>query len=241
MSNNNKIQSIDPLVDKIMDKTAGSSYNKYIQNISEYTSTKSNKNTMTDFYNQFKPLDKILFKPAADNSYNIMRHLGYRSRIVGFIALVSVISGLYFIYDRKDNMSFLFLFFCFFISFFDKLYMNKLNNKAKNREMLSVLIKLTIHILLSLVLKLYIFNSNNCNLILNNMYLLIFMLVITIILTHHTEKIFKRKGIKSRKLLFVKRINIMMLLITSIYVINLIYKDAIDTSNNSIIDLFVQN
>jgi len=243
MSNNNKIQSIDPIIDKIMnqksDHDTESDYNKHIPELYEIIGQKPA--STIDFYNQFKPLDQILIKPLVNNSYQIMKHLGFKSKIVGFLTLYSFCIGSYFAYDNKDNLSWIFIFFSFFISFFDKLYLNKLDKKTKSKEMLSTLIKLTVHILLSIILKLYILNNNDCKIIKNNIYLLIFIILIIIILTHHTEKIFNKNNIKSKKLLFIKKINISIFLIFIIYIMYLSYNDSIDRSNNNLFDIFLFN
>ena len=229
---NNRLQSIDPIINKIINQSYNSDYKHKPK-----SNTKTNK-----FYDQFKPLDQILIKPIIDNSYIIMRELGYKSQIVGFISLLSFCIGLYFVYNRKNNLTWIFIFMSFFVSFFDKLYSDELDNKTKSREMLIIIIKLTIYVLLNMILNLYIFNKSDCKIIKNYIYLLVIILIIIKILIHHTEKIFIKEKIKSRKFLFLKRINNFIILICIIFIFYLSLNIRLDkTADNNLFNLFIKD
>jgi glucose uptake protein GlcU len=227
MSDNNN-DSIDPLITKVIE----SNYNRCIPDVEDIT--QQIPNIDKNFYNQFKPFDQILIKPLVNISYIIMKQLGYKNPIIGFLAMVICIIGSFFLYKKNENLTWLFIFFCFFISSFDKLYDNKINNRLKYKEMLLVLVKSTTYLLLYMILKLYIPTNINSN----HIWLSIFMITIIIVLNHHTEKIFKQNNILLNKILFVKIINFLLLfIIIMIYVCKYYPTNKLD---NTICDLFIR-
>jgi len=225
-----KIQQIDPLIDKIINDNLIES--DYFINIPDILKI-SNKiqNTDDNFYNQFKPIDSILIKPLIKYSYIVMKQFGYKSDIIGFLALFSFCIALFYSYNCKDIITWIFLFCSLLISFFDKLYLNKLSAKLRQKEFLIVLIKITIHIIMSIILKIFILNNNNNKLIKNYILLLIFMLILIIILIHHTDKILLKENIKSKKIQWIKQINSTILFISIIYIIYLSYGNKFNILN----------
>lgn len=243
MSNNNKILSIDPLIDKIMNQNSDteSDYKNNIPELYQINGQKINTESKYNFYNQFKPFDKIIIRPLVDSSFLIMKHLGFKSKIIGFLTLFSYSVGGVFSYNSKDNLAWAFMYLGFLISFFDKLYINNVDNKYRLNEMLIILIKLTIYVILSIIFRSYILTDNNCKNINNNIYMLILILIVNTVLSHHTEKIYLKNNIKSRKLLMIKKINIIILLIFTTYIIYQSLDESNNNLNNDIFDLFIFN
>ena len=202
--------------------------------------TKKIINNNDNFYNQFKPIDEILLKPLVKCSHIIMKNFYYKSEIIGFMTLLCFLIATYFSYNKKDNLTYIFIFFAFFISFFDNLYDNKLNEKQKDKEMLIVLIKLTLHIIVNMIIKLYAFKDYSCSVIKKNLYMLVFFLIIVLMLSHHTEKIFKKKKIVSKKLSYITKINVFLLFITCFFIFLFSFQFIID-DNKDALSVFIQN
>jgi hypothetical protein len=198
------------------------------------------KNISNNFYNQFKPIDEILVKPLVKFSYVLMKRLYFKSDIIGFITLFCFTLASYFSYQNKDNLTYVFVFFAFFISFFDNLYDNNLNEKQQNKEMLLVLIKLTLHTIINMMIKLYVSKDNSCNAIKRNLYMLLFFLIIIIMLIHHTEKIYKKRKIVSKKLSYIKKINIFLFIITCLSIFLFSYNYIVDDIKDPL-DIFILN
>ena len=238
MANNNNIQSIDPMIDKIInDNSIEPDFSNNIPDLFEIRNKIPNTNN--NFYNQFKPIDSILIKPLIKCSYIIMKQFGYKSDIIGFLALFSFCIALFYSYNCKDLLTWIFLFCSLLVSFVDKLYLNNLSSKIRQKEFLVVLIKITILILMSIILKIFILNNNNYKIVKNYILLLIFMLLLIIIITHHTEKLLLKENIKSKKIQWIKRINTLILLISIIYIIFISQNDIINKS--SLFNIFNYN
>lgn len=230
MSNNNNdlVNSIDSAINKYIDKTPLCK-----------DPQKPLFEKKTYFYDQFRPIDQIIVKPLVESSHILMRRLYYKSEIIGFVALVCFIISIYFLSIKKENLSSLFIFFACFISFFDTLHNGKLNNKQKHKEMLIVLIKLTVFIIINMIIKLYMFSDYPCKIIKRNLYMLILILVLILMLIHHTEQIYKKNKIVSKKLLYIKRINILIFVFTCIFIILFSYNFLVDDISNNPLNIFI--
>jgi len=230
----NSINSIDSTINKyVIGSIESYNYNKYVQ-------TKPTSTRVKSFYSQFRPVDNII-RLIVEKSHLIMKHLNYKSDVIGFIALISFITGIYFMYNKKTNLTHLFIFFSFCISYFDKLYSTKLNDKQKSKEMLIVLIKLTANIIINMILQFYTNRNSSCNIINNSLYMLFFYLLFIIMLCYHTEKFLYTKKIKSKKILYIKKLNTVLLFITTGVLIHFSYKIISKQAEKDPFSIFILN
>ncbi len=189
-----------------------------------------------DFYHQFKPFDTIIKRLV-----RTLKPSTYKSDKIGFFTLVSYALAVYFIYQQKEFLTWIFVFIGSFITFFDCLDQNtNLSPKQKYKEMIHVIIKLFSHLIFFILLKTSLLTNNQTRS--NTIYMLISMLLIIIILNHHTETKLSEIKIRSRKLGFVRDMCVLMLLVLAGFVV---YEQKSKINNkkkhNSMLDLFILN
>jgi hypothetical protein len=168
-------------------------------------------NTMENyFYHQFAPFDDIICKIFINIFKPISNFVGIKSEIVGAITIMMYICAIYYAFNLRENVMWIFIFLALFVSSLDELYTYKINkiNKKKNKifdpdnlkyinhdkkivdkvndKMMKICIQLSITIMLFMLLK-----SSELNKSPEFMFICIFMLIAVIILQFHTLQILK--------------------------------------------------
>lgn len=241
-----KNETSKSIINRVMKENSNNSKYKEIPNINDigyYNIEKYEHDVKSGYLNTFKPLDKYLLYPMMNMLKPIFNFLEYKSKVVGFISLLSYVCAIYFAYYMMNNITWFFVFLGSFTTFLDKLFSSTHSKRPRNKklehvEMINILIKIVEHIGFFAVLKSSALKQVTTSA--GYIYTIIFMSIVLIITTYHTSKHIKttKNKIHDDKLNNIRNVGFIILFVCIAYVIltNTKFKFK---KTKSLLDLFI--
>jgi hypothetical protein len=279
--NNDKSENSSRLIDRIADKmdiklNSNESYNfmddvadltevpRFSEHFDPKTGTKSkkvkqklillNSQVKPNFFNNMKPLNDLLIYPVINAIKPIFKFFGYKSMEVALLSSTAFLFGLYYAYNKKKNIVWLFIFFGVVAKCLDTILYNKHKSKDayKNydksidylEEQINILAKLIgfiiSYIFLSFSDLANFYKDNNAK---QSLYFILFTNIILFFIINNVKKNYANQEKKNKDKTKVKLLKNLgkKLNIINYFVIGMIVTICLFIVKNRYENLFVDN